>query len=191
LSNWPTYNFTFYHHVSVDIPSSSGSIPYVILFINVEANLGFNSKLLKNLKTAFCAKTCTVAWFAITYKKLRLVSYSQLKTHLIILRRKISTLEKSPLVGVNVYVTSLIHAYITLPYNNTLLTSAFIICNLTLTFVMPSIRQLVYTALKTLFAADNLAIMILSGFTEAFEISTPKYLNYYTVLISSLHTYIY
>ena len=55
---------------------------------------------------------------------------------------------------------------------------------------MPNMRQLVYTALKTLLAADNLATIILSGFTEAFEICTPVYLNYYTVLISSLHTYI-
>jgi hypothetical protein len=43
---------------------------------------------------------------------------------------------------------------------------------------MPNIRQLVYTALKTLLAAANLAIIILSGWTEVFEICRPKYLNY-------------
>jgi hypothetical protein len=35
---------------------------------------------------------------------------------------------------------------------------------------MPSMRQLVYTALKTLFAADNLAFIITSGLIDAFEI---------------------
>jgi hypothetical protein len=55
---------------------------------------------------------------------------------------------------------------------------------------MPNIRQLVCTALNTLFAAANLAIIITSGFVEQFEIYNPKYLNYYTVLISYLLTYI-
>jgi hypothetical protein len=36
--------------------------------------------------------------------------------------------------------------------------------------VIPSTRQLVYTALKTLIAADNLAFIITSGLMDAFEI---------------------
>ena len=106
-------------------------------------------------------------------------------------RKKISTLEKIPFVGVNVWCTSLIHAYIILPYSNTLVTSALIIWSLTLTFVIPNTRQFVYTALKTLLAADNLSNIIVSGFVHAFEIYNPKYLNFYTVSISFLLTYIY
>ena len=52
-------------------------------------------------------------------------------------------------------------------------------------------RQLVYTALKVRFAAPNLAFMITSGYTDAFEIIRPRYLNFYTVSICYLHTYIY
>ena len=63
--------------------------------------------------------------------------------------------------------------------------------NFTLTFVTPNILQLVYTALNILLAADNLAIITLSGFTEEFDISKPRYLNYITVSISYWHTYIY
>jgi hypothetical protein len=56
---------------------------------------------------------------------------------------------------------------------------------------MPNIRQLVYTALNTRFAADSLAIIILSGLVEAFEIYKPKYLNHFTVSIFYEHIYIY
>jgi hypothetical protein len=49
---------------------------------------------------------------------------------------------------------------------------------------MPNIRQFVYTALNTLLAANNLAVIIISGLTDALEISRPRYLNYYTVSIS-------
>jgi hypothetical protein len=59
---------------------------------------------------------------------------------------------------------------------------------LTLTFVIPNIRQFVYTALKTRLAADNLASISMSGFIEAFEICNPKYLNFYTVSILRLRT---
>jgi hypothetical protein len=40
-------------------------------------------------------------------------------------------------------------------------------------------------------AADNLAYIITSGFIEAFEIYNPKYLNFSTVSILRLRTYIY
>ena len=40
-------------------------------------------------------------------------------------------------------------------------------------------------------AADNLAYIIISGFTDEFEIYKPKYLNFFTVSISRLRTYIY
>jgi hypothetical protein len=83
---------------------------------------------------------------------------------------------------------SLIHAYITLPYNRTLDTSAFISYIFTRTFVIPKVRQLVYNALNVRFAATNLAYMITSGYTDALEIIKPKYLNFYTVPICYLHT---
>jgi hypothetical protein len=54
---------------------------------------------------------------------------------------------------------------------------------LTLTLVIPNMRQFVYTALNTRLAADNLAYIITSGFIEAFEIYNPKYLNFSTVSI--------
>lgn len=81
------------------------------------------------------------------------------------------------MVGVNVCPTSLIHAYSTHPYSNTLLTSALIIYNFTLIFVIPNILQFDYTALYTLLAADSLALIILSGFVESFAIIRPRYLN--------------
>ena len=56
---------------------------------------------------------------------------------------------------------------------------------------MPSILQLVYTALNTRLAAANLANIIVSGLTDEFEIYNPKYLNYCTVSIFLLPTYIY
>ena len=56
---------------------------------------------------------------------------------------------------------------------------------------MPNKRQLVYTALNVRFAAASLAIIILSGLTDEFKICNPKYLNYFTVFISLVHTYIY
>jgi hypothetical protein len=55
---------------------------------------------------------------------------------------------------------------------------------LTLTLDIPNMRQFVYTALKVRFAAPNLAYMIASGWTDAFEIINPKYLNFCTVSIS-------
>ena len=59
-----------------------------------------------------------------------------------------------------------------------LVTSVFIIYNLTLTFDIPNTRQFVYTALNTRFAADNLAKSIVSGFIDAFDICNPKYLKF-------------
>jgi hypothetical protein len=41
---------------------------------------------------------------------------------------------------------------------------------LTLTLVIPNIRQFVYTALNTRLADDNLASISLSGLIDAFEI---------------------
>jgi hypothetical protein len=58
-----------------------------------------------------------------------------------------------------------------------LVTSAVIIYNLTLTFVIPNTRQFVYTALNTRLADANLATNMVSGFVEALEISNPKYLK--------------
>jgi hypothetical protein len=52
-----------------------------------------------------------------------------------------------------------------------------------LTFVMPNIRQFVYTALKTRLAAESLASKSISGLIDVFDIYRPKYLNYYTVSI--------
>jgi hypothetical protein len=76
----------------------------------------------------------------------------------------------------------------TLPYKRTLLTKALMSYILTLTFDMPNIRQLVYTALKTRLAADNLASISISGLTDAFEIYRPKYLNFCTVSIFIVRT---
>jgi hypothetical protein len=59
-----------------------------------------------------------------------------------------------------------------------LVTSAFIIYNLTLTLVIPKTRQFVYTALNTRLAAASLANIIVSGFIHAFEIYNPRYLNF-------------
>jgi hypothetical protein len=50
---------------------------------------------------------------------------------------------------------------------------------------MPNIRQFVYTALKTRLAADSLASISISGLIDVFDIYRPKYLNYYTVSIST------
>jgi hypothetical protein len=44
-------------------------------------------------------------------------------------------------------------------------------------------RQFVYTALKVRFAALSLAYINTSGWTDAFEIIKPKYLNFCTVYI--------
>jgi hypothetical protein len=70
-------------------------------------------------------------------------------------------------------------------------TRAVIICNFTLTLVIPNTRQLVYIALKTLFADANLAIKMVSGLIELFAIYNPKYLKFYTVSIYYEFTYIY
>jgi hypothetical protein len=61
------------------------------------------------------------------------------------------------LVGVNVLLVSLKHAYNVQPYSKTLRTKALTNINLTLTLVIPIILQLVRTELKLRFAAFNLA----------------------------------
>jgi hypothetical protein len=87
------------------------------------------------------------------------------------------------LVGNNVFVTSLKHAYNVHPYNNTLRTKAFTNNNLTLTLVIPTIRQLVQTELKLLLANLNLSFKIASGYRLLLFSMMPKYLNSYTVSI--------
>ena len=81
------------------------------------------------------------------------------------------------------FVTSLKHAYNVHPYNNTLRTKAFTNNNLTLTLVIPTIRQLVQTELKLLLANLNLSFKIASGYMLLLFNMMPKYLNSYTVSI--------
>ena len=81
------------------------------------------------------------------------------------------------------FVTSLKHAYNVHPYNNTLRTKAFTNNNLTLTLVIPIIRQLVQTELKLLLANLNLSFKIASGYMLLLFNMMPKYLNSYTVSI--------
>jgi hypothetical protein len=95
------------------------------------------------------------------------------------------------LVGVNVVSTLPKHAYNVHPYNKTLRTKAFTNNNLTLTFVIPIIRQLVHTELKLLLAAFSLAINISSGYTLLLFNIIPKYLNSSTISISEFPIYIY
>jgi hypothetical protein len=87
------------------------------------------------------------------------------------------------LVEVNVVSTLLMHAYNVHPYNKTLRTRALTSNNLTLTFVIPMIRQLVHTELKHLLADFSLAINISSGYTLLLFNTIPKYLNSSTVSI--------
>jgi hypothetical protein len=82
-----------------------------------------------------------------------------------------------------VFLTSLKHAYNEQPYNNTLRTKAFTNNNLTLTFVIPTIRQLVQIELKLLLANLNLSFRIASGYILLLFSMMPKYLNYDTVSI--------
>jgi predicted anti-sigma-YlaC factor YlaD len=82
------------------------------------------------------------------------------------------------------------HAYKILPYSNILLTSAFKSASLTFTLVIPSSLQLVQTALKLRFAEHSLAFKILLGVVILFAIIIPRYLNYCTVSISLLYTFI-
>jgi hypothetical protein len=82
-----------------------------------------------------------------------------------------------------VFSTSLKHAYNVQPYNNTLRTKAFTNNNLTLTFVIPTIRQFVQIELKLLFANLNLSFRIASGYILLLFSMMPKYLNYDTVSI--------
>ena len=91
---------------------------------------------------------------------LRLVSYFCWKIHLSIFLLKISTWAKWPFAGVNVVRTSLIHAYKIQPYSRTLRTNALTNNNLTLTFVIPTILQLVHIDMKLRFAAFKRAFKI-------------------------------
>jgi hypothetical protein len=75
-------------------------------------------------------------------------------------------------------------AYNILPYKRTLRTNAFTNNNLTLTFVIPIILQLVQIAKKLRFAELRRAYMILLGFVALFYRMIPKYLNSSTVSIS-------
>ena len=100
-----------------------------------------------------------------TYKKLRRVSYSAPNTQRSIFLWKISASAKTLFVGVNVYLTSLKHAYTTDPYSSILLTNAVISYNFTRTFEIPKTLQLLLTALKVRFAAANLTYNNLLGET--------------------------
>ena len=71
FSGIPTYTVRFCHHTMVDIPKSSGSIPWETLSRNFVIFLGYSAILSKNLKAAFQTKTYTVAQLAATYRKLR------------------------------------------------------------------------------------------------------------------------
>jgi hypothetical protein len=57
FSSLPTVKITLSHHVRVEVPSKSGSIPVLTLEKNVVANLGCSCRFLKNLYTAFWART--------------------------------------------------------------------------------------------------------------------------------------
>ena len=78
------------------------------------------------------------------------------------------------------------HAYMTLPYDNTLHTKAFTNYIFTLTLEMPSILQFDLTALNVRYASYNLSNKSLSGLHLSFAILIPKYLNSFTFLISLL-----
>ena len=95
------------------------------------------------------------------------------------------------MVGVNVVETSLKHAYNVQPYNKTLRTSALTNNNLTLTLVIPKIRQLVYIELKLRFAAFNLAVIMVSGYILLLFKTIPKYLKDSTVSIYEFPILIY
>jgi hypothetical protein len=49
----PIEVYTYDHHVIVDLPRSSGSIPERTLVMNFVMNLGCSLRLLKKRKTAF------------------------------------------------------------------------------------------------------------------------------------------
>ena len=83
------------------------------------------------------------------------------------------------------------HAYNGQPYNRTLRTSAFTNSNLTFTFVIPIILQLLQTDIKLRFAAFNLAFRIWSGYTLVLFNMIPKYLNSETVSITRFPMLIY
>ena len=102
-----------------------------------------------------------------TYNRLRRVSYSAPNTQRSIFRWKISASAKTFFVGVNVSLTSLKHAYTTDPYSSILLTNAVISYNLTLTFDIPNILQLLFTALKVRFAAASLTYNNFTGETTS------------------------
>ena len=80
--------------------------------------------------------------------------------------------------------TSLMLAYNTQPYSNTLRTNAFTNNNFTLTFVIPTILQLVHKDINLRFASFKRAFTILSGLVDLLDNTIPKYLNSLTVLIS-------
>ena len=84
--------------------------------------------------------------------------------------------------------TSLIQAYRIQPYKSTLRINALININLTLTFVIPIILQLVQTDRKLRLATFNLAYIILSGFVALLYTIIPKYLNSLTVSIFFVST---
>ena len=116
--------------------------------------------LLKKWKTAFYATTYTVVQFESIYRKLFRVFLSALNAHLSIVRIRTSALEKIMFVGLSADSTLLKHAYTTLPYCNTLDTSAFTNYTFTLTFEIPNILQLVLTAWNVLYAIFILAYNI-------------------------------
>ena len=95
------------------------------------------------------------------------------------------------MVGVNVVETSLKHAYNVQPYNKTLRTSALPNINLTLTLVIPMMRQLVQIELKLRFAAFSLAFSMLSGYILLLFRTIPKYLKDSTVSMSEFPIFIY
>ena len=111
------------------------------------------------------------------------MSLSWWKIHLSIFLYNTSTYAKNLLVGNNVFVISLKHAYNVHPYNNTLRTKAFINNNLTLILVIPTILQLVQIELKLLLANLNLSYRIASGYMLLLLSLMRKYLNSLTVSI--------
>jgi hypothetical protein len=95
------------------------------------------------------------------------MSYYAPNTQRSIFLWNISTSAKTLFVGVNVYLTSLKHAYTTDPYSRILLTNAVISWILTRTLEIPSILQLHLTALKVRFAAANLTYNNFAGDTTS------------------------
>jgi hypothetical protein len=176
-------NYNYDHHVIVEHPSKSGSIPELIFPMKSVIKRGCSDILLKKRNTAFWATTYTVVWLESMYKKLLLVSKSTFRAQRSIFRIRISALAKTVFVGSSADSTLLKHAYTTHPYCSTLDTSALTNCNLTRTFEIPNNLQLDLIAWNVLLALLILACNMPSGLVQLFYKIRPRYLNLSTTVI--------